>query len=757
MSSPLKIGIVAAEASLNLLMESLEASHGESSATQQLLQLISFVPCELSMPGAPAIIMEAQALLIGAQIESEKDGAAVASMLRTLRRFRPDKKALLAVALWGERAENFAEQASHLNVVLPPPERGNLPPGAELRASLLNILRPQLEELLKSSGVAEIPPPHTNVESLIAESAAPEVISATSDVPERQEIIEEILQPAAQSEVPVLEQSTTDHLSAGSVDTPGSISATPAPVSSAQEEILTRGHEALVSAPADNEDLEFLTEDFIFSEDLLTDSPATVQKENLSSAIVATDIPPPPVEAAAQMPTEDSMKVEQTPVISSAPATRLLIMEDLELLDLGIEDKISGEVSAQAAGILQTDSDSRLSSSETLVSQPTQAHSQSVFVAKPESQSAPAATGQDQQRLISELQQILAARETELQELKMELADKTEIHREMLECIHSEHKQELSAHHVTITQLESELAAEMETHATSVEELKHEFENTLKERDAHLHLLEEELKSLHAAAECASAAEQHIQRLEEENSSLKTQLESALLAEKETMQKVSEQFSEQFATQLNEAISAHEAENRKLTVQLAEAVKAEMETCAEVERLHDQVEKLIELMKKTEATLEAEKVSSAAQISQLEVRAAQFEACALELEERSVSLELQNGRFEKELVALTQRAEAAEEQIQTAEERAKFAESKAEDFFQQVVRERKQQKALKAQLQSLEASQQQIIAENSRLAQSLSSLQQAVPGRELTTATSSNSGGQTGFQGFVTDLREGSA
>lgn len=128
MESLLKIGLIATESALGLLVECLQVGDESGAA---LSEHVRWLLCRPEEPDALSVLAAADAIIVGAALRGERDLAAINNTVRTLQR---TGRKILAIAVWGRQAHVLAPQLNRPGVLLPEPENCEHPPGAALRA-----------------------------------------------------------------------------------------------------------------------------------------------------------------------------------------------------------------------------------------------------------------------------------------------------------------------------------------------------------------------------------------------------------------------------------------------------------------------------------------------------------------------------------------------------------------------------------------------------------------------------------------------
>ncbi|HWQ32931.1 MAG TPA: ATP-binding protein [Blastocatellia bacterium] len=152
MESLLKIGLIATESALGLLVECLQVSDESGAA---LSEHVRWLLCRPEEPDALSVLAAADAIIVGAALRGERDVAAVNNTVRTLQR---TGRKILAIAVWGRQAHALAPQLNRPGVLLPEPENCDHPPGAALRACVREaIIQAQYSSGQQTRSAAALP------------------------------------------------------------------------------------------------------------------------------------------------------------------------------------------------------------------------------------------------------------------------------------------------------------------------------------------------------------------------------------------------------------------------------------------------------------------------------------------------------------------------------------------------------------------------------------------------------------------------
>ncbi len=111
MANQKQIGVVAPQCDLAMLTETLRTEQRNQNHSEDTV----FVPCAAESSEASVILAATDAVVIGAEINSEEQGSKVEEILAMLKRARSEERrnALLAIALWGNQANSIALQTNN--------------------------------------------------------------------------------------------------------------------------------------------------------------------------------------------------------------------------------------------------------------------------------------------------------------------------------------------------------------------------------------------------------------------------------------------------------------------------------------------------------------------------------------------------------------------------------------------------------------------------------------------------------------------
>lgn len=137
-----EIGLIAFENDLETLSETVNASVGNDALAAEI------IACPNESDASPLVLTGADAVVVGARIESEADGRRLTTLLQSLKqsRSRERLKALLGVVLWGKRAADFAPHTTQSNVFLASSPQDEMFLRQNFRNRLLQTL-PQIDHL----------------------------------------------------------------------------------------------------------------------------------------------------------------------------------------------------------------------------------------------------------------------------------------------------------------------------------------------------------------------------------------------------------------------------------------------------------------------------------------------------------------------------------------------------------------------------------------------------------------------------------